>query len=240
MSKKIWLLIVPFGLLVPFFCSATVKNIKTTITTKEIGVVYYVTDGDTIKVKIKDKNYIVRLIGVDTPETKDPRKAVQCFGKEASAYTKKMLLNQTVTLESDPVSGNKDMYGRLLRYVFLEDGTSYDRQLIADGYAYEYTYKSELYRYRDDFKQAQKDAKDNKRGLWADDACKGVASPVSAVSTQTKGCVIKGNISSKEKIYHLPGCASYGKTIIDESAGEKWFCNEDEAMKAGFRKAKNC
>jgi len=54
-------------------------------------------------------------------------------------------------------------------------------------------------------------------------------------------CAIKGNINaSGEKIYHLPGCGSYSKTQIDESNGEKWFCNEAEARAAGWRKAGNC
>ena len=54
-------------------------------------------------------------------------------------------------------------------------------------------------------------------------------------------CDIKGNISSSgEKIYHLPECQSYSKTIIDESAGERWFCSESEALSAGWRKARNC
>lgn len=53
-------------------------------------------------------------------------------------------------------------------------------------------------------------------------------------------CLIKGNISSGGKIYHLPGCGSYDKTVIDENSGEKWFCSESEALVAGWRKAKNC
>lgn len=259
MTKKIALLIILVYLVVPAYCFAAVKNVKKNVApTKETAMVHYVTDGDTVRVKIKGQNYIVRLIGVDTPEIKDPRKAVQCFGQQASDYTKKMLLNQTVTLESDPVAGNKDMYGRLLRYVFLENGTNYNRKLIADGYAYEYTYQSRLYRYRDDFKQAQKDARENKLGLWADSACAGLTSPITAknivpatsIPPDTKtislpnlpapSCVIKGNISAKEKIYHLPGCRSYSQTIINENAGEKWFCSEQEAVKSGFRKAKNC
>ncbi len=53
-------------------------------------------------------------------------------------------------------------------------------------------------------------------------------------------CVIKGNINKKEKIYHLPGCASYKQTVIDVSAGERMFCTEADAKKAGWRKALNC
>ncbi len=62
-----------------------------------------------------------------------------------------------------------------------------------------------------------------------------------ADSENVDDCVIKGNISSSgEKIYHLPGCGSYSRTVIDESAGEEWFCSEDDAEAAGWRKAKNC
>ncbi len=54
-------------------------------------------------------------------------------------------------------------------------------------------------------------------------------------------CTVKGNInSSKEKIYHVVGCGSYDKTTIDESRGEHWFCSEQEALDAGWRKASNC
>ncbi len=176
MLKKNLLLALLLCLMIPRYCSAFFK--KNTTLVREKAVVYYVTDGDTVKVKINDENFIVRLIGIDTPETKDPRKAVQCFGQEASAYTKKILLNQNIILESDSVSQNKDKYGRLLRYVFLSNGTNFNHQLIAVGYAYEYTYQSQLYRYRDDFKQAQKNARENKLGLWSDSACAGVATPV--------------------------------------------------------------
>ena len=176
MLKKNLLLVLLLCLMIPRYCFAFFKNNNTPV--KEKAVVYYVTDGDTVKVKINDENFIVRLIGIDTPETKDPRKAVQCFGQEASAYTKKILLNQNIILESDSVTQNKDKYGRLLRYIFLSNGTNFNHQLIAAGYAYEYTYKSQLYRYRDDFKQAQKYARENKLGLWSDSACAGVATPV--------------------------------------------------------------
>jgi micrococcal nuclease len=62
-------------------------------------------------------------------------------------------------------------------------------------------------------------------------------------SSSAASCVIKGNISTdkkKEKIFHVPGCASYKATVIDTAAGERWFCTEKEAKDAGWRKAKNC
>ncbi|MDD2890856.1 MAG: hypothetical protein PHE49_09515 [bacterium] len=67
-----------------------------------------------------------------------------------------------------------------------------------------------------------------------------VPTPTSSESLKLN-CDIKGNISSSgEKIYHLPGCASYSRTVINESAGERWFCSESEAKNAGWRKAENC
>jgi micrococcal nuclease len=128
------------------------------------------TDGDTIDVEVAGKSQRVRLLGVDTPETKDPRKPVQCFGKEASTYTKRMLENTIVRLEVDPTQDATDMYGRWLRYVFLPDGTNFNEQLIAQGYAYEYTFKKPG-QYQTALKQAESTARNERRGLWAPDAC---------------------------------------------------------------------
>ncbi|MFA6005160.1 MAG: thermonuclease family protein [Patescibacteria group bacterium] len=129
-----------------------------------------VVDGDTIHVLIDGTKQTVRLIGVDTPEVVDPRKPVQCFGKEASARAKELLTGKSVKLENDPTQGDKDKYGRLLRYVFMEDGTNFNKKMIEDGYAHEYTYNLP-YKYRDEFKQAERDARLHKRGLWADGVC---------------------------------------------------------------------
>ncbi len=125
-----------------------------------------VIDGDTIQVFVKDAKETVRLIGVDTPETVDPRKPVQCFGKQASDFTKSLLTGKTVYLESDATQGDTDKYQRLLRYVFLEDGTNVNRLLIKEGYAHEYTYKVP-YTYQTAFKDAEKSARENNKGLWA-------------------------------------------------------------------------
>jgi micrococcal nuclease len=66
--------------------------------------------------------------------------------------------------------------------------------------------------------------------------------PLPTIMPVPNSCIIKGNISYKtgEKIYHVPGCQSYSQTVITESKGERWFCTEGEAIKAGWRKAKNC
>lgn len=127
-------------------------------------------DGDTFVVNIDGKDEKVRMIGIDTPEVVDPRKPVQCFGKEASNKAKEILNDTYVRLEADPTQSNRDKYGRLLRYAFLEDGTFFNEYMVKEGYAHEYTYQIP-YKHQKQFKAAQKYAREHKKGLWADGAC---------------------------------------------------------------------
>lgn len=137
-------------------------------------VIYYqvisVVDGDTVKVNINGTTETLRLIGIDTPETVHPTKPVECFGIEASNKAKEILNNKKVSLEADPSQGDRDKYGRLLRYIILEDGTNFNKLMIAEGYAYEYTYSSP-YKYQSEFKQAEINARNSKIGLWTDNIC---------------------------------------------------------------------
>ncbi len=140
---------------------------------RQIARVVKVVDGDTITVSLSGKNETIRIIGINTPETVDPRKTVECFGKEASAKAKENYAGSrnTVWLESDPSQGDRDKYARLLRYVFINNNSlDYGKTMIATGYAYEYTYNTP-YKYQMEYKQAQKDAENKKLGLWADTAC---------------------------------------------------------------------
>lgn len=139
-----------------------------------------VIDGDTVAVEINGKKETIRLIGINTPETVDPRKPVECFGIEASNRAKEILTGKRVKLEADSVVGERGKYGRLLRYVFLDDGTNFNKMMISEGYAYEYTYNLS-YKYQSEFRQAEKEAREAKRGLWADGACK--SSNVSLAAT---------------------------------------------------------
>jgi len=99
-------------------------------------IVTRVVDGDT---QILDGHERVRLIGVDTPETKHPNKPVEYYGKEATAFTKKMLQGKTVRLEFDQANAHKDKYKRALAYVFLWDGTFLNTEIIKQGYGFAYT-----------------------------------------------------------------------------------------------------
>lgn len=151
-----------------------------------------VVDGDTIKVST---GVTLRLIGLDTPETVDPRKAVQCFGREASNYAHELLDNTNVSLEYDPSQGRLDRYGRTLAYVWMSDGRLYNRLMIEDGYAHEYTY-SIPYRYQDAFIAAERSARDAQRGLWSPATCAG-----DTTTLATSGVVPPGSSSGCDPSY---------------------------------------
>lgn len=125
-----------------------------------------VDDGDTITVNMNGTSEKIRLIGVDTPETKDPRKAVQCFGKRASEFTYKQISNKRVRLEADELNTNRDRYNRLLRYVYLTNGTLLNAEIIKQGYGFAYI--SFPFTKKEEFKQLENYARENKKGLWND------------------------------------------------------------------------
>lgn len=151
-----------------------------------------VVDGDTVKVNINGTVETLRLIGLDTPETVDPRKEVQCFGKEASNKGKELLTGKKVRIEKDSTQGDKDKYGRTLAYIYTESGIFYNKYMIEQGYAHEYTYNS-AYKYQIEFKQAQKTAEANKIGLWSPSTCNGVTTSAPTNTTQTSPAVTQGS-----------------------------------------------
>lgn len=121
-----------------------------------------VIDGDTIVVRGVGR---VRLIGVDTPETVDPRRAVEFFGREASAFTKRLLEGQRVRLEYD--RERTDRYGRTLAYVYLHDGTFANAEIVRRGYGHAYTRFP--FRHLDRFRRLEREAREAGRGLWAEE-----------------------------------------------------------------------
>lgn len=142
------------------------SEIKTQATiSREIAKVSRVVDGDTLKILVNNKEDTVRLIGIDSPEIVDKKKPVQCFGKEASDKAKEILTGKTITLESDPTQGERDEYERLLRYVFINN-LNFNKFMLSEGYAREYTFKGKIYRYQTEFIQAEENARENKKGLW--------------------------------------------------------------------------
>ena len=140
-----------------------------------------VVDGDTVKLSIDGTTQTIRLIGMDTPETVDPRKPVQCFGKEASNKAKELLTGRSVRIETDASQGTLDKYGRTLGYIFRDDGLFYNKYMIEQGYAHEYTYNIP-YKYQSEFKAAEKSARENQMGLWSPNTCNGDTTSASGSS----------------------------------------------------------
>lgn len=204
-----------------------------------------VVDGDTLDIDMNGTIERIRLIGMDTPETVDPRKVVQCFGKEASDKAKEMLNEKMVSIEADKSQGERDSYKRLLRYVYLEDGTFFNKYMIAEGYAHEYTYQSNPYKYQLEFKEAEKQARETAKGLWSPDSCNGNTTQAAIVNSadnsnssetissttttmdNSAGSVVK---KSKTGICHAPGTTYYSKTKSFTP-----YNSIDECLKSGGR-----
>jgi micrococcal nuclease len=197
-----------------------------------------VIDGDTIAVLIDGVEYRVRYIGMDTPETVDPRLPVECFGREASQRNRELLEGKTVELEKDV--SETDQYDRLLRYVWV-DGEMVNATLVREGYAVAVTYAPDV-KYQELLLELQRQARAEGQGLWSACLTPTVCPPEGPICDYSGTCepVIKGNISKTtgEKIYHVPGGEFYDKTVIDEAAGERWLCTEQEAIEAGWRRSK--
>lgn len=224
-----------------------------------------VTDGDTLTVKMQDgKSEKVRIIGIDAPE-KSP---TECFAKESSAHLTSLLSGKDVTLETEP-SDDRDTFGRLLRYVSL-DGQDIGAAMVRDGFAISYRKyphpRIDAYNMLEAQAQQEKNGMWGACGTQQATTTSKAPAPVPATSSaqvaapviptgnptpprfeeqpsppKEQECVIKGNVNSDgEKIFHNPGCKSYNVTKIKPEEGDRWFCTEDEARAAGFRKAENC
>lgn len=159
-------LIIFFGLgflYTNFDPSEQVKSVQTE--NPQAGVlIIKVVDGDTVEIEGGAR---VRLLGVDTPETVDPRRPVGCFGKEASNKAKELLSGRRVSLEKD--ISDTDKYGRLLRYIYLplENGQTLfvNDYLIREGFAKVLTIPPDV-GFAEQFLEAQRQARESSRGLW--------------------------------------------------------------------------
>lgn len=135
---------------------------------QENAPVVKVIDGDTIKVQLAGRQENVRLIGIDTPETVHPTQPDGCFGSQASARLKELISQRNVTLLTDSVSGDRDKYDRLLRYVYL-GSADINGQMIKDGYAFAYTRFAFLK--SDEYVGYQINAQELNAGLWNESIC---------------------------------------------------------------------
>lgn len=226
----------------------------------ETAEVKRVVDGDTFETTAGDK---VRLIGMNTPETVKPNSPVEAYGKEASAYTKKRLTGRTVLMFADV--GDKDKYGRKLRYVFIEgEAEMFNMTLVRDGYANTMTIPPNVM-FAKAFVEAEREARSKGAGLWANPSDGGSASAGSggkAGASGNDGASGKDGSSGKNGSGGKDSGGSAaaascsdpkikgninskrekiyhvpGGRSYAQTKAEVMFCTEEEAVQAGFRKA---
>ena len=130
-----------------------------------------VIDGDTLTVSIDGQKETVRVLGINTPETQYSNRGAECFGAEASSYAKNLLEGTEVTIEQDVSQDSRDKYNRILAFVGLQDGRDFGQVMLADGYAYEYTYQGIAHQNQQIYQQAEARAKADGVGLWEEGAC---------------------------------------------------------------------
>ncbi len=217
-----------------------------------------VVDGDTIVIKLDGAETKVRLIGVDTPETVHPQKQVEVYGKEASRFTENLLKGEQVYLEYEPGGDRLDKYGRLLAYVYrAPDGLFVNLEIIRQGYGHAYT--KYPFQYMEQFRKAERKARDAQKGLWGIDPEKRSESKASDLKTlplkestpglqlkesrppqpaakeqaQTIATVFHGN--QKSRIFHKPSCRYYNCSNCTAI-----FKSKEEALNSGYRPCKIC
>ena len=131
------------------------------------AVVVKVVDGDTIDVRDDVRGRLrIRVLGIDTPETKKPGYTVGCFGPEATAFAKANLLGQQVAVQSDPTQDRTDRYGRTLAYLVRADGWDYSIEVVRAGMALAYIYNDDPVSRYPAIAAAQQEAQAAGRGLW--------------------------------------------------------------------------
>lgn len=194
-----------------------------------------VIDGDTIEIH----GQRIRLYGIDAPESRQVctrnKKPWRC-GQLAAAALSDMIRRRPLRC----VERDQDQYGRTVAICYLGN-RDVNGAMVLMGFALDYPQYSGG-RYAGDEAIARR----AKRGIWAGQFVKPWewrhaqgAAVLRSLPRQRSRCVIKGNINSRgERIYHVPGGEYYSRTRIDESKGERWFCSEDEARAAGWRRSR--
>jgi endonuclease YncB( thermonuclease family) len=188
-----------------------------------------VVDGDTLE--IAGTTY--RLHGIDAPEAGqlcEKKGGGKWACGKAAISEMKGIVEKGVRCDN---RGGNDVYGRTIGVCVAADGTDVNARMVETGNAWAYL------KYSKDYEPLEKSAREAKIGIWQAKA----EEPwiyrshkwALAKRDAPAGCPIKGNISKQGNIYHTPWSPWYAKTSINLKQGERWFCSEDEAIKAGWR-----
>ena len=200
-----------------------------TASPRQIAGTARVIDGDTLSVA----GAMVRLEGIDAPELTQ-RCAVEGgswrAGDAARAYLAQLVSSKPVTC----TGMGEDKYGRLIARCHA-NGRDLGAQLVREGLAWAFV------RYSKTFVGQEAVARRARVGIWRAQCAPAWSYRRSRWSAEAAaapdGCAIKGNVSQHGRIYHMPWDRWYGRTRIDPTRGERWFCDEREAREAGWRRA---
>lgn len=195
-----------------FFLVSVGLNFFLILSWREKNQVLRVVDGDSFDLKDGRR---IRLLGIDTPEKN------RCMYEEARERLRQMIENRRLRMENTLI----DDYGRILANVFVGN-TLVNKVMLEEGLARFLYVKSPYY---DELKSSFLTAKTERIGVFS-----------ATCSSQPLDCFIKGNIRDGDKIYHLPGCKNYSQVEMQGAFGDEWFCSEQEALQAGFRKVEGC
>ena len=193
-----------------------------------------VVDGDTLEVA----GQMVRLHGIDAPESAQTCRNASGAPWDCGTAAARLLTALTAGRTLRCSGGATDAYDRRIAVCTVAgDGVDLGAALVAEGLAVAYT------KYSDDYLPLQRLAEKAGKGLWSGDfmmpADYRQKRWATAETVHPDGCPIKGNISSRGRIYHTPYSRWYTRTRIDPSRGERWFCSEREALDAGWRAPMN-
>lgn len=205
-----------------------------------------VVDGDTIHVLINGKTEKIRLIGIDSPEIQSAANLVEkCWGEKALDRAKQLLIGQQVRLEADTSQGDRDRFGRLLRYVFLPQGTNVNQILIQEGWAKEFTYE-DPYNYQIEFKFAQTEAIKSQVGIWGSECDVedadvlgdevSSASPTAADTPPTEAQYVPPTISPQNTIATTSPVEVGGAYVCDCSK----YCSKMASCEEAMFQLNNC
>lgn len=163
--------------------------VSTADTADTTAEVLNVVDGDTIDIRDDNRGRLrVRVLGIDTPETKKPGSTVGCWGPEATEFARSSLLGQRVALQLDPTQDRTDRYGRTLAYLVRADGWDYSVEAARAGTARSYIYGGAPVSRHAVIQGAEGEARDASRGLWGP-PCNGKTASAPTADTQTSSAV---------------------------------------------------
>lgn len=214
------ILILSLGLNFFYFFKAIFNSDKINLENKKLYFktkVIKVIDGDTFDIENSER---IRLYEINAPEY--PK---GCLGIDAKARLENLLLNKNINYEKI----GKDNFGRILAYAYI-DKLLINEVMTEEGLAY-YQKGKKLTEKSLIIEKAQEKAKSTERGVWS-----------SFCQTKKENCFIKGNfrIADHTRIYHTPDCYNYDRITIKPGTSDRWFCTEEEARAAGFRKSQDC